>query len=72
LIRLWYEVTYYLKKRQIDNATLAKLAIEQKQRDDAKYRKDNNLKFKQQHFTEDGENWIYLNPLIKRLQDKQQ
>ena len=64
-------MTYHLKKKNIDNATLAKLAIEQKQRDDAKYRKDNNLKWKQRYFREDGENWIYLNPLIKRLQEQQ-
>ena len=60
-----------MKKKKIDDATTAKQKIEQKQRDDAKYRKDNNLKWKQKYFIEDSENWIYRNPLIKRLQNEQ-
>lgn len=66
--RLWREVTYYLRKKQIDEATNAKLQIEQKQREGSKQRKDNNnAKWQTRHFHELGEHWIYIKPLTKRL-----
>lgn len=41
--KLWKEVTAGLKINDIDLATNAKAALEQKQRDEAKYRKDLNI-----------------------------
>lgn len=69
--RLWREVTYFLKNKQMNLATQAKQKIEQIQRDDAKYRRENNIKWKPRYFQEQGENWIYVNPLVKRLQQQQ-
>jgi hypothetical protein len=66
--RLWREVTYYLRTKQIDQATDAKLRIEQKQRDEVKQRKETNSKWQTKYFQEQGENWIYVRPLIERLQ----
>lgn len=66
--RLWREVTYHLRTKQIDLATSAKQRIEQKQRDELKERKDKALKWQTRHFEEQGENWIYVRPLIQRLQ----
>lgn len=40
--RLWKEVTAGLKFNDIDKATNAKFALEQKQRDEAKDRKERN------------------------------
>lgn len=40
--RLWKEVTAGLKFNDIDKATTAKFALEQKQRDEAKERKEKN------------------------------
>lgn len=65
--KLWREVTYYLRKKQIDQATSAKQLIEQKQRDGVKFRKERNLKWKTKNFHEQGEHWIYIKPLTKRL-----
>lgn len=66
--RLWREVTYFLRTKQIDRATSAKQKIEQLQREMVKYRKENNIKWQPKNFVEDGENWVYINPLVKRLQ----
>lgn len=68
LDRLWREVTYFLRTKQIDRATSAKQKIEQLQREMVKYRKENNIKWQPKNFVEDGENWVYVNPLVKRLQ----
>lgn len=43
--RLWKEVTAGLKFNNIDKATNAKAYVEQRQRDEAKYRKENNIRW---------------------------
>lgn len=43
--RLWKEVTAGLKFNDIDKASKAKSLVEQKQRDEAKQRRDTNLKW---------------------------
>ena len=65
--KLWREVTYYLRKKQIDLATNAKQLIEQKQREGVKKRKETNTKWQTNYFHEQGEHWIFINPLTKRL-----
>ncbi len=65
---MWQEVTYYLRTKNIEQATAAKQRIEQKQRDEVKRRKEaNNAKWQTKNFDEQGENWIYVRPLVKRL-----
>jgi hypothetical protein len=65
--RLWQECTYFLRNKKIDQATYAKQKLEKMQRDDAKSRKDKNLKWNTKYFHEQGEHWIYVKPLINRL-----
>ena len=37
------------------------------QRDEVKIRKEQNRKWETKHFHEQGENWIYVKPLVNRL-----
>jgi hypothetical protein len=46
---------------------MAKQRLEQMQRDDAKFRKETNQKWKTKYFHEQGEHWIYVKPLVNRL-----
>lgn len=65
--RLWKEVTHNLKTNNIDEATKFKRQHEEKQRQDAKYRQQNEIKYETIHFKEDESgNWIYSNALINR------
>lgn len=65
--RLWKEVTHNLKTNNIDEATKYKRILEDKQRQDAKYRQQNEIKYETIHFKEDESgNWIYSNSLINR------
>ena len=41
--KIWREVTMGLRINDMDKATAAKCAIEQKQRDDVRIRKENNI-----------------------------
>lgn len=41
--RVWRDVTVGLRINDMDKATAAKCAIEQKQRDEARFRKENNM-----------------------------
>jgi hypothetical protein len=66
--RLWKEVTAGLKFNDIDKATSAKQTLEQKQRDEAKERKEAGLEWRTKLFLkcqEDG--WMYMKPLKQRL-----
>ncbi|XP_043192017.1 oxysterol-binding protein-related protein 9-like isoform X2 [Amphibalanus amphitrite] len=65
--RLWKEVTYNLKYNNIDAATDAKCFLEQRQRDEAKQRKERNLQWETKLFHKFDENWIYDRPLQQRL-----
>ena len=46
---------------------MAKQKIEQKQRDDAKQRKENNVKWQPKYFYEQGDSWVFVKPLSRRL-----
>uniref|UniRef100_A0A493TVY4 Oxysterol-binding protein n=1 Tax=Anas platyrhynchos platyrhynchos TaxID=8840 RepID=A0A493TVY4_ANAPP len=64
---LWKDVTYNLKIRDIDAATAAKHALEERQRAEARVRKENETSWETRLFHEDGECWVYDEPLLKRL-----
>lgn len=68
--KLWKDVTAGLRLKDIDRATNAKFTLEQKQRDEAKDRKERGLKWEPMLFQEAGENWVYKNPLIMRISPK--
>ncbi|XP_068949116.1 oxysterol-binding protein-related protein 9 isoform X11 [Petaurus breviceps papuanus] len=64
---LWKDVTYNLKIRDIDAATEAKHRLEERQRAEARERKERDLQWETRLFHEDGECWVYDEPLLKRL-----
>ncbi|RMC08678.1 hypothetical protein DUI87_14926 [Hirundo rustica rustica] len=64
---LWKDVTYNLKIRDIDAATAAKHALEERQRAEARARKEKETSWETRLFHEDGECWVYDEPLLKRL-----
>ncbi|XP_041127383.1 oxysterol-binding protein-related protein 9-like isoform X4 [Polyodon spathula] len=64
---LWKDVTVNLKLRDIDAATEAKHSLEEKQRAEARERKENEMQWETRLFHEDGECWVYDEPLLKRM-----
>ncbi|XP_033008043.1 oxysterol-binding protein-related protein 9 isoform X2 [Lacerta agilis] len=64
---LWKDVTYNLKIRDIDSATEAKHRLEERQRAEARARKEKEIPWETRLFHEDGECWVYDEPLLKRL-----
>ncbi|XP_040216423.1 oxysterol-binding protein-related protein 9 isoform X4 [Rana temporaria] len=65
--RLWKDVTYNLKIHDIDCATDAKHRLEERQRAEARERKEKEVQWETRLFHEDGECWVYDEPLLKRL-----
>ncbi|XP_034438009.1 oxysterol-binding protein-related protein 9 isoform X2 [Hippoglossus hippoglossus] len=70
--RLWRDVTLNLKLKDIDSATDAKHRLEEKQRAEARERKENEQQWETRLFHEDGECWVYDEPLLKRLVSQRQ
>ncbi|XP_020710765.1 oxysterol-binding protein-related protein 9 isoform X2 [Athalia rosae] len=66
--KVWREVTAGLRLNDMDRATAAKSSIEQKQRDEARIRKENNVAWQTKLFkeTKDG-GWAYVSPLSDRI-----
>ena len=64
--RLWREVTHGLKTNNIEAATEAKCGLEQRQRDDAKERKEKSVKWEHRLFLPIGENWHFKDSLGNR------
>ncbi|CAK9805067.1 Oxysterol-binding protein-related protein 9 [Anthophora quadrimaculata] len=66
--KVWRDVTVGLRINDMEKATAAKCAIEQKQRDEARIRKENNINWQTKLFkeTKDG-SWVYIKPLADRL-----
>jgi len=65
--RLWREVTAGLKTGNIESATNAKAFLEQRQRTEAKKRKEENTKWENRMFSSIGENWQFNTPLGNRI-----
>ncbi|KAK5647456.1 hypothetical protein RI129_002348 [Pyrocoelia pectoralis] len=66
--KLWKEVTRALKFNDIDKATTAKFQVEQRQRDEARERKANNLEWETKLFKkQQDERWMYTKPLRSRI-----
>ena len=60
----------YNRFNRIDDATNAKFALEQKQREEAKYRKENGLAWETKLFDLVADNWVYKYALLKRDNNK--
>ncbi|KAK3539988.1 hypothetical protein QTP70_019636, partial [Hemibagrus guttatus] len=65
--QLWKDVTLNLKLKDIDAATDAKHRLEEKQRAEARERKEQEIQWETRLFHEDGECWVYDEPLLKRV-----
>uniref|UniRef100_A0A1S4GPH1 Oxysterol-binding protein n=1 Tax=Anopheles gambiae TaxID=7165 RepID=A0A1S4GPH1_ANOGA len=65
--KVWREVTAGLKANDIEKATNAKFQVEQKQREEAKERKETFGEWDTKYFKGIGESWIYTTPLLHRL-----
>lgn len=65
--RLWKDVTFNLKHKDVDKATEAKSLLEDQQRKEAAARKESNSKWETRVFEPAGEGWTYKYPLQKRL-----
>lgn len=65
--RIWVEVTAGLRLNDIERATHAKCLLEQKQRDEAKVRKENSTEWETKYFRPAGDGWVYAAPLSHRL-----
>ncbi|XP_046893196.1 oxysterol-binding protein-related protein 9 isoform X3 [Hypomesus transpacificus] len=63
---MWKDVTLNLKLKDIDAATEAKHSLEERQRGEARERKENEQQWETRLFHEDGECWVYDDPLLKR------
>ncbi|XP_030761058.1 oxysterol-binding protein-related protein 9 isoform X2 [Sitophilus oryzae] len=73
--KLWKEVTAGLKFNEIDRATNAKQFLEQKQRDEARERKESGTEWQTKLFKRAGDSdlhpqWIYTQQLKQRLPSK--
>lgn len=67
--RLWRHVTAALYHDNIDVASSAKRFIEQRQRNEAKIRKENGTEpWLSQFFDKTNDSWIYKHPLDERLE----
>merc|ERR1712130_82494 len=69
--RLWRELTEHLRNDNIEQATNAKKRLEQKQRDDRKYRDENNIVYQQKLFVKNNNTggWRYIADLKSRTQN---
>ena len=70
--RLWREVTYCLKVGDIEGATAAKFALEQRQREEAAERRETGTRWENKLFHQIGENWFFNEPLAKRVLDRRE
>ncbi|XP_050400824.1 oxysterol-binding protein-related protein 9 [Patella vulgata] len=65
--RLWQDVTHHLKMKNVVEATESKHKLEQRQREEAKERKEAGVKWETKHFHEVGEHWVYDRSLLQRM-----
>ncbi|XP_029208493.2 oxysterol-binding protein-related protein 9-like [Acropora millepora] len=64
--RLWEGVTKSLKEDDVESATASKHKLEERQRAEARHRKEKGVAWETKLFHEVGENWVYDSSLIKR------
>ncbi|XP_037381557.1 oxysterol-binding protein-related protein 10 isoform X5 [Talpa occidentalis] len=62
---LWREVTRYLRVGDIDAATEQKRHLEEKQRVEERKREALRTPWQPKYFIQEGDGWVYLNPLWK-------
>ena len=57
----------YAQNHEIEKATGFKSRLEQRQRDQAKERAEKGESWKTKAFQENGEHWVYEQPLLRRV-----
>ena len=65
--QIWKDVTYNLRAKQLEQATLGKQRIEQRQREGVKRRKEQGVSWEARFFGCEGDRWAYRRPLKQRL-----
>ncbi|KAL3313377.1 Oxysterol-binding protein- protein 9 [Cichlidogyrus casuarinus] len=68
--KLWQDVTMHLKRGTIEQATEAKSILEQRQREEAKHRRENNLDWKPRFFFSEDNTWLYRWPMTREEHQK--
>lgn len=58
-----------MKINEVDKATDHKQRLEQRQREEARDRKERGVAWETKNFHEVGEHWVYDRPLQKRLRN---
>ncbi|EDV29532.1 uncharacterized protein TRIADDRAFT_20121 [Trichoplax adhaerens] len=64
--RLWRHVTKALKNKDVDSATKYKRTLEDRQRSEARQRKEENKEWETKYFQKRGDGWLYSNNLKSR------
>lgn len=68
--RLWKDVTFSLKQKNVQKATESKTLLEQTQRNDARERQEKSIKWDAKYFGHvSDQSWTYRKPLIERLKN---
>ena len=65
--KLWQNVTRYLRNKEIQLVADEKHAIEEKQREIAKQRKEMNLEWSAKYFHEYNGHWSFNEPLLNKI-----
>ncbi|XP_061886354.1 oxysterol-binding protein-related protein 10-like [Entelurus aequoreus] len=68
--RVWQQVTASLRAGNMDEATEHKHRLEERQRSEGKQRAASKTPWNPQYFIQEGEAWVYHNPLWKVLDQK--
>ncbi|XP_061839430.1 oxysterol-binding protein-related protein 10-like isoform X1 [Nerophis lumbriciformis] len=68
--RVWQQVTASLRAGNMDEATEHKHRLEERQRSEGKQRAASKTPWDPQYFIQEGEAWVYHNPLWKVLDQK--
>ena len=69
--KLWKEVTVNLRNKNVELAAAAEQRLLQQESDEIKRNMEENKEREPKHFYKQGEHWVYVRPLTKRLQQKE-
>ncbi|KAL7991779.1 hypothetical protein Chor_016035, partial [Crotalus horridus] len=65
--KLWQHVTESLRQGDIEKATEHKKVLEEQQRNEERLRMETGTPWQTKYFVQDGDGWVYYNPLWKRM-----
>ncbi|KAK9410542.1 oxysterol-binding protein-related protein 11 [Crotalus adamanteus] len=65
--KLWQHVTESLRQGDIEKATEHKKVLEEQQRNEERLRMETGTPWQTKYFVQDGDGWVYYNPLWKKM-----